>query len=324
VALISADPLAAATVSLATVFDCVRFTTVTCGAAGSSAGTNATMTLVGGNSTVKPEESTTYTLGLDFKPAWAPGLEAGVTYYNIDYKNLISTPGAQAVVASQILPAAQSLYGPYILRRPSYVTAGADDTAFNALVTTYLASPVLRIPAGGVPAVTAVNVIVDSRNSNSGGLKTNGLDLSLLYRQSTSIGDLAYGLSGNYTLKFDRALVTGGPTLDRLGAIDFSVKYRARGMVGWKRGAWNANAFVNYTPGYKNINVTGIPGIGSYVTTDLTFGYKFGKLNVSLDIQNAFDTDPPYALVAGGAQNFDSNFASPIGRLANLRLTARF
>jgi iron complex outermembrane receptor protein len=324
VALISADPFAASTVSLASVFDCVRFSTVTCGSAASSAGTNATMTAVGGNADVKPESSRTYTLGLQFKPEFAKGLEASLTYYNIDYKNLISTPGSQAVVSSQILPAAQALYGAYIVRRPSYVTAGADDTAFNALITNFMNYPTFRQPAGSTPAVSAINIFVDSRNSNSGRLKTAGFDVSLGYKHSTGIGDWSYGLVGNYTTKFDRALVTGGPVLDRLGAIDFSVKYRARASLGWRRGAWSANAFINYTPGYKNINVTDTPTIGSYTITDVTFGYRREHYDLSLDIQNVLNKQAPYALIAGGAQNFDSNFASPIGRLANLRLAVSF
>src|SRR5690606_26814657 len=57
----------------------------------------ATVYLLGGNHDLKPEEATTWSLGADWTPDFLPNLRTSLTYYNIEYVNVIGTPSAAMV-----------------------------------------------------------------------------------------------------------------------------------------------------------------------------------------------------------------------------------
>lgn len=53
---------------------------------------NQSVFFFGGNPNLEPEEATTHSFGVDLNPSWLPNLRASVTYYNIDYSNVIGSP----------------------------------------------------------------------------------------------------------------------------------------------------------------------------------------------------------------------------------------
>ena len=59
--------------------------------AGETLGTVNVLNIGGGNPDLSPEEAKTYNIGVDFIPTWSflDGLRLGVTYYHVDYTNLI-------------------------------------------------------------------------------------------------------------------------------------------------------------------------------------------------------------------------------------------
>ncbi len=298
----------------------------------------------GGSTTLKPETAKTWTLGFDYKPEQVPGLELETTYFNVNYDNVIGTPDA---IFAGNNAASSSQYAAYLIRRPSKLTPGADDTAFNALVSTVLTSSyyttqaiVPNTPAG----ISSVNVFVEQRNQNIGKLKTSGLDFNFHYLFDLRSAKVLLGLTGTKYFTYKRAVAPGQPLIEVAGLIDNPTDYRLRGQIGLDTGAVRANLFLNYTPSYVNTYDTsgGIPtvlgsngtNVSAQMTADLTVNFDIGAMtgssllkgvNAGVDIVNVLDSAPAYARVGSPIiQNFDSSTSNALGRIISFNLSKKF
>jgi iron complex outermembrane receptor protein len=294
----------------------------------SATGQTLAMTQVGGNPDLGPETSETWTLGVNFNPAWLPGASLSATYFNIGYDDIIDTPGNSVINNGLTSAAREALYGAYIRRRP---TDAAGSAAFTDFIRAKYADPQF-IVAGGIPDPANVNIYVDGRGYNAGSLSTSGLDLQASYGFETEWGDIEIGAVGTYFFNFDRSQAPTLPKEDVLGLIEFPNTWNLRVNLGWSQGPWKADTFVNHSPSYTNNFVTPVAKVDAYTSVDATIGYDFGErytsgplagLRASLEIQNLFNADVPVALVAN--QPFDSaGPASVIGRFAAIRLSKAF
>jgi iron complex outermembrane receptor protein len=268
----------------------------------------------GGNAK-KPETSTTYTFGMDFKPVVAPGLSMQVTYFNVRYEGLIATLTNNA----------------QLLRQPYYADLGIitrnptpqQIAAFTALLPT--------IP-GVVPP--SVAVIADTRARNLGAVHAGGLDYVVNYqREIGDAGTFGIGSSGTVYLNYKFAVAPGAPFVDLLGMILNPNKLQLRGYVNWQQGPIDASVILNRSSMYTNNLVTPARKVSSYATMDLHLGYDFSKLvnlsklRASVDVTNVFDRNPPFVNLSpttAAEGGFDATQASPIGRVVALSLTAGF
>ncbi len=292
----------------------------------SISGNTTAITSTGGNPNVEPETAETYTLGIDWRPTFAPGLNFNATYFNIRYEDIIETSG-QTVNTGISSAAQEATYAPFITRRPA---AGdvAGNAAFDAQVAALLASPYFS--SATVPAVSAVTVIVDGRGNNAGTLLTDGFDFAVSYNWDALGGVFDADIVGTYYLSYDRSFTPTEEPEDRLGESDFPTTYRLRGGLSWSNDNWRVAGFVNYLPGYTNTRVTPEADVDSYTTVDAHLAYTInegaGPLNgvtLGLNVVDLFDQDPPYA-PTGGNQTFDSQNAGFLGRQVSLQLTKRF
>jgi iron complex outermembrane receptor protein len=270
----------------------------------------------GGRSTLKPEEATTWSVGLDWEPQGAlSGLTASFTYYDVDYSDRIDVVPATALTQPVV-------YSPYIIRRPPASDAAATAT-FNALVAAFFANPDLQSP---VEPVTNINAIVDGRRANLGSLKQTGLDANLAYGFDTSIGEWRVALDVAKILDLTRATAPGVPYVDVLDTFGNPIDLRGRAGLNWRLGGLSANLYYNYIDGYKNTAITPNVSVDSYHTIDLALVYEFsdtaGILNgftVSLSGQDILDEEPP--VVLNGVVSWDNQVVSPLGRFISLSLT---
>jgi iron complex outermembrane recepter protein len=283
----------------------------------SATGTSVGYTLGGGNLELKPETATTYSLGADYQPT--KQLHFNLTYYNINYKNQISSYLSDLTILQQ-----EEQLGALITRCPS--------TECTSLVNKY----VVPGPVFG-PILPNPSVFVNGLELNLGTTKTQGVDFLGSYSIPTDhSGTWTVGLAGTYTFQYDVAFTPGGPSFDELNNIGFPLRLRMRGNVGWAAGPLSALLFVNYENGYTNTEVTPHESIASYTTVDLDLLYDVGKafparwskdLAVTLHVNNIFDTDPPYVNIPispNGGGGFDPNVASAIGRLVSVQLAKKF
>ncbi|MEG3182285.1 TonB-dependent receptor domain-containing protein [Sphingomonas sp. LT1P40] len=138
-------------------------------------------TFLGGNPNLKEETATTWTVGAVLSPTFLPGFSATVDYYNIEIEDYISTVG----------------------------TANIGAACFEQRVAAFC-SLITRNSAGQIERI-------DDRNANTGGLKTDGIDVGVNYNhrfeQMFGAEDFRLGFSflGSRLLNYDVTPVQGLP-----------------------------------------------------------------------------------------------------------------
>jgi iron complex outermembrane receptor protein len=284
-------------------------------------------TLGGGNTGLKPETATTWSIGGDITPKFAPGLKVSLNYFNINYANQISSylsnlnilenPGEYAKVINYCpSPACTALENKYV-----YGT-GPGATPYPVF------GPILSSPY----------VFVNGQPLNLATTLTDGIDFQVDYRRPTEkYGSFDFGLNGTYFLSYQESVAPGAPVVDALNTIGFPMRLRFRGDVTWTYEAWNAALFVNYENSYQNNLSTPVQTVSAYATVDLHLGYKLGEAfpsapwlkgtRLGLDITNLFDADPPFVNIipnANGGGGFDPQAANPIGRIVAFSIDKKF
>jgi iron complex outermembrane receptor protein len=267
-----------------------------------------TIYLLGGNDHLQPEKATTWSFGADFNPTFLPKLRASVTYYNLEYTDVIGTPTV-----------------PYVFQDPIFASivhrGNPASPEFTALLA--IATPV-NLPASFGSDVN----LLDLRNNNFGIRKTDGLDFDINYYWQTNFGSVFADLAGNYILNFDTQFSPGSPVSN---SLDLGVaRWTARGTLGARMGSLSLAGFVNYRDGVTN-NYTTPTGVSSssadsYMTVDLRVawtlpdtGWTSGTV-LALQVNDLFDQDPPFFPGSDGI----GGFYNPIGRFVAVNLRKTF
>lgn len=303
---------------------------------------------------IGPEDSKSWSVGLDLTPELLSGFRASVSYYNISYTGLMSTPGFD--VGSNVAATAPEFAG-YRIYNPRYfaadIVAGNPveevkgityDTrtvdGYDAMVRDYINGGNL-LQFGGPDARVAENVVVllDGRRRNAGTIKTDGMDFYADYEFDLGDGTAHVGGSASYVFSFKSALLPGAAVIERVNTFAYPLKFRGRADLGWSNDNWNANAYVNYINPYQ-ITRTFLPAgspdeyeqIDGLVTVDMSLSYTFrsessltNDIRLTLAVDNVFDTSPP--LVVNQAQYsllFDPSNASPFGRFVSFQIAKKW
>ena len=284
-----------------------------------ASGTSVGYTLGGGNLALKPETATTYSAGVDWQPT--PQSKVSLTYYNIAYKNQISSYLSDLTILQQA-----NQLGSLITRCPS--------AACTALVNQYVAGPA-ALPLFGPPLANP-SAFVNGLEQNLGSTKTQGLDFAAGFNFSTPLpGQWSADLSANLTTQYDVQYVPGGAYFDVLNTIGNPLRLRLRGDVGWADGPVTTKLFVNYINSYTNTEITPSQSVSAFVTLDLDASYDLGKsvdagwardLTFRFHIDNVFNVTPPYVNIpiGNGGGGFDAGAASPLGRVITLGIGKKF
>jgi outer membrane receptor protein involved in Fe transport len=133
-------------------------------------------TTTGGNLTVKPEKSNSWTIGAVLQPDFLPGFSATVDYYNIKITDAITNPTPGDVI--------DACFG-------NITAASATDPACTVI---------RRDPGtGALFGEAAVAPGLFQPLSNLGKLSTDGIDVSLNYRRDLGFANLGLNFNGNWT-----------------------------------------------------------------------------------------------------------------------------
>jgi iron complex outermembrane receptor protein len=265
-----------------------------------------TVFLLGGNKDLQPEKARTYSLGADWQPAFAPGIRASLTYYNISFTDVIGTPPTSLVFTDPTFAAV-------VFRNPTAAQLGS---LLSIAVPVTLPTP-----------LPAIGNALDLRRGNFGVRKTSGLDFDLSYRRPTDFGNVFAGVAGNYILRFKTRL---SPTAPVSNALDLGVpRATVRTTLGATAGPVSAVAFVNYRDGVTNLYATPSGSAAyeadAYTTVDLRVtwtlpdrGWTQGT-ELALQVNDLFDAEPPFFPATdgiGGTYNAIGRFLA-----VNLRKT---
>ncbi|UNK80950.1 TonB-dependent receptor [Sphingopyxis granuli] len=269
-----------------------------------------TMLLYGGNQNLKPEKARTFSLGVDFRPGFAPGFSAGATFYDIKYNDVIGTPsGLGALLFTD--PTFASL----VIRDPTAAQVAAAITDTVPFFYTFSAVP-------------TIENILDLRQGNFGIRKTNGIDFDVRYRHTAGFGTIFGGVAGNYILKYRTRL---SPTSAVSDSLEAGIpRTTLRTTLGVTAGPVTLVNFVNHRSGvtasFATPTGSGLYHSKGYTTADLRLSLRLPDTGfargteIALQINDLFDKKPPFFPGTdgiGGAYN-------AIGRYAAMSLRTAF
>lgn len=272
----------------------------------SPTGLSSGISIAGGNDDLTPASATTYSLGAEFEPIFAPDLRASIYYFNIDYKDQIFSLQGNPLVLST--PA----YAPFVIRDPTpeqiqdFLNFGGEPL------------PIV----GTLP--TSIDFLYDGRRQNLGRTKMDGIDFNISYNLASDIGDFLFDLNGTKVFNVDQAVAPGAPFQDVLDTINNPISFRARGTVSWSLGPWSAQVFATHTGAYRNDTANDYR-IDAHTVFDLRLAreieWSAGITQLSVSITNVFDADPPHTNTPLG---YDPNNADAMGRLVAFTLRQSF
>lgn len=273
------------------------------------------------NPDIKPETSTSYTVGAVFEPRRY--FSVSIDYYNIRKQNVIVQSDPSAILAD------------YFAGRPlpanSYIIADVPDPAHPNLLAR--------------PSVVASPYI----NANS--LQTNGMDIDMRIKFQlpldvkltsdvnwTDIFHFYYSQPGEATVDY-----VGTESPYNLSSGAGTPKYRLTWTTSFDYKRFDITATVYYTSSIKEYALDIAPGcfstnaeganiplnctVSSFTDLDLTTDYKINdRLDVFADMMNVLDSQPPFDPLNYAGVNYNPTFnqAGIVGRFFKLGIHAKF
>ncbi|RYG98563.1 MAG: hypothetical protein EON57_12455 [Alphaproteobacteria bacterium] len=202
------------------------------------------------------------------------------TWWNFEFKDRITSVGADAIVALGPLGTAQF--------------------------------PIVR--QSNDPNVRSAILSVTTSFFNQASVETRGIDFSVDYTHDIGrYGSLNFNLSGTKNLKYDAQAVVGGPVVDGNGrfytaspitAITPNTDLRINGRVTWQMDGHNLTAAVRY---YGPIDLydsqttlVKLDTVDAWAPIDLSYSYTWDlggrELQLGVGAQNVFGQEEPYLM----------------------------
>ncbi|WP_265269957.1 TonB-dependent receptor domain-containing protein [Sphingomonas lycopersici] len=249
-----------------------------------------TILLAGGNANLKPETATTWSVGFDLKPLQVPGLRLSATYYKTDFRNSIGLLSAATLFTDPN-------YAPFYTINPTLAQARAAAGSY----------PIVGVPNLALLYVgTSPYLLADARLQNFGGIRLDGIDFHASFtRQVGGTAAVFADVAGTWTLDRKFATSAGGPWTDTLKNGTNHLSFAA--SAGAKVGGLTGRVTYNYRGGYPILGLINQDYVKSLQITDLYVGYELpargplANTTLTLNVQNLFDANPPYANVAGNS-----------------------
>ncbi len=266
------------------------------------------LSLGGGNPQLKPETSQNFDLGMVLSPA--KNLDFTADYYRINLKNEIQT-----------IPAS-TIYGSPTTFASSYVLNSAG---------TLTPAPVANIQCPTPTASTCGYILTNLQNT--GGITTDGIDLSANYVINSAFGKFRLGANGTYVMDYKLQEYPGGPQLNLVGQFNGGnqpvIRFQDVLTLDWTQGKFGAglnNHFMSKYQDYQpdaagnEINVASYSIWNGYVSFKPMTGLK-----LLVGVNNLFNQNPPFSNQEQNWQaGYNPLFSSALGRAYNLRLTYDF
>jgi outer membrane receptor protein involved in Fe transport len=243
-----------------------------------------------GNPDLGPEESKSYNLGVIYEVT--EDIDFSLDYYSYDIENVIGK-----------------------------------DTQFVFTTQGSNQSVVQRIPTGLANDPGQVVVIFD-RFENLFDLKTSGLDLDIMYRMSSDMGDFKFNYVLNYVLNYED-IRTGDRLFAEEGGFEQpEVRWTASTL--WIKDDWSANFAINYVGEFKEdqpvrtrTDGSIAPDIDAFVSVDTTVNYAGIKNTIlTLGATNLLNEEPPFSY--SSSAGYVSSVHNAQGRFAYVQATYKF
>ncbi|MEW6707661.1 MAG: TonB-dependent receptor [Pseudomonadota bacterium] len=255
--------------------------------------------LYGGNSSLQPEKSKNWTLGMVFEPT--RDINIGLDFWWVNLTNQIGSLSEYTVVEN-----------PDTFAGNFHRNASGD----------------LSIDGFACPGSDCG--YIDLRTQNLGDLRSSGVDLSVGYRlRLDQTGSLRLGLNSTYVSKYEYQDYTNGPWNQNVGVFVGSgpiFRWQHSATAMWNVSAWTLGWAGHYKSGYVDQDPSN--SVSSYFTMDAYMSWKpsIAKgVTLTAGITNFADRDPPYSNQDQVFQaNYDPRFTDPTGRKYYVRASYQF
>lgn len=250
----------------------------------------------GGNKDLKPETSTSTTLGFDWTPASLEGLTVSMTLSKIEFVDRIDSLSLSGNLPLEV-----------VLANTDFAVRNSDGT---------------------LKEMNFIPINVSGRESES-------IDFDIRYEFDSEYGLFDARIGGTYTGLLEDVVSDGAESIKMDGTINGPDQWRARASLGWTGGNMGANLFVNYSSSYMNVNdptrfylqtddVDPVP-VDHYTTVDLTGYYRMPESGweVLVGVRNLFQKGYPFVNNAGGTP-FDFARIDTRGRVIYLEVKKSF
>lgn len=215
---------------------------------------------------LQEERGTNYNLGVFWKPL--PQWSASLDYFNIKLRNVVQTPDDQYVLDE------------YAARRSF---ANLVSFGFNA-------------------SCPFTEVCLDLQPVNIAYKKVSGLDGTTDYQWSTGLGQFNAGIKASYLfdVTMRESAVRAPINVLQLGTLGEAVRFKGDVDLGWRRGPWGTNIYLNYMGGFAPATTTTQQHIGSFTTVNVSASYKLVSTAVAqVGVNNVFNRMPPVDIQNG-------------------------
>lgn len=275
------------------------------------------LTSGGGNPDLTAERAKTWSASLVLHPQALPGLDAVLTWFDIDYTDRVIQPLANFSQA---------------LGNPDYDQFISYAPTVGELERVLAAAGMFYNLAGADYDPATVVAIPYSHYTNVARQRIQGIDLSASYRMDLAAGRLSWRGSASWLDSSQQAIPTAEPH-ELAGTIFSPAKFNARLGAVWSQDGMSLSGFANHTSGVTNNLVAGrSEESASFTTFDITVRYEsphqagpWSGLGVTVSAQNLFDRAPPlYTPIAPANPPYDSTNYSAIGRFLSLSVSKRF
>ncbi len=269
--------------------------------------------LAGGNRHLEPETSQNFDFGVIFEPIRNLGIT--IDYYRILLKNSIRTVPDTAIYGNP--------------------TEFADDYVLNSSGTL---TESIALGADCIPYTAPTCGYILQNEQNTGGITTDGFDLSVEYQQRTFLGSFHEDLEGTAITEYRLQEYTGGPELNLVGWYNQgnppAMRWEHTFRIDWASpgGLYGGGLENRFFSSYIDQFNTGLYGVGpqrivgSQSTWNVYAAYKpIRGLTVLLGVRNLLNTIPPFTnSTANFTAGYSSTFSDPTLRTFYVNLKYEF
>ncbi len=315
-----------------------------------------TIGFAGGHPNLASEDAHTRSFGVDFQPAFVPGFNMNLTWFDIDYRNEVIIPqNNAATVNNPALAGTVFIYNKIsdtgCSPTGAAVPAGTGGPCYGPIPQAQLAALLDGVRAVNFTGIPTTWYVTDLRRTNLGSNLIEGWDFNFAYHHEMGPGVVLGGLSGEYLTKFKIQSIPGSAYNDALtsGVQYFQndagaqsvIPWHVRATLGWQEGPLSTQAAFNYTGSYKyvyvprdySVNPNGatlpnkLQSVRPFPTLDVNAIWQFNGggfykgLKAQLNVYNIGNQRPPLQYSTGNYAGFASPSASPLGRTARVSLT---
>jgi iron complex outermembrane recepter protein len=267
----------------------------------------------GGNRDLEPERATTWSASLAFHPQAIPGLDAELTWFDVDYTGRVVEP----------VNLARGIAHPSNAEWVNFAPTLQDQQDFIAAASLFLNRTAEPYDPSRVVAIIRTEFVNATRQ------RVRGLDVSGSYRWDVGGGQLA--LRGSASRLDSSQQTSSSAPFDLAGTLFNPPRLTARLGAVWNEGGATASLFANFKDGVRN--TIHDETTGSFTTLDATLRYAldaaggpWAGLELALTAQNVLNRAPPLhtPVTAFAVPPYDATNYSAVGRFVAVSVSKQW